>query len=52
MKIRWSLKQLLPFTYYSVYRSNNERYFHVWKMWFGRCYNQVKFSATVTGGGK
>jgi len=40
----WYFKQLLPLTYYSVYHSEGKRHFHIWKMWFGKCYNQVKFN--------
>ncbi len=39
----WYIKQLIPLTYYTTYRSDGVKYFHIWKMWFGKCYNQVKF---------
>lgn len=38
-RFKWYLKQLLPLTYRSRYRtSDGERRFCVWRMWFGRCF--------------
>ena len=43
-KILWYFKQLFPLIYYSVYSdSNNVKYFHIWRMWFGKVYNEDKF---------
>lgn len=39
----WYLKQLFPFLYYSKYKKENKYYFHIWRMWFGRCFNEIKF---------
>lgn len=38
-KIIWCLKQLLPLTYRSHFEMANKKYFCVWRMWFGRCFN-------------
>lgn len=39
-KIKWAIKQLLPLTYRTEYRDEQERkHYTVWKMWFGRCFN-------------
>lgn len=38
-KIIWAIKQLLPLTYRTTYGENGKRYFCVWQMWFGRCFN-------------
>lgn len=40
--IIWYLKQLLPLTYRSRYKEGDKNYFHVWNMWFGKCFNQDK----------
>lgn len=41
-KVLWYFKQLFPLIYYSTYEQDNKKYFHIWRMWFGHCYNQVK----------
>ena len=38
-KIIWSLKQLLPFTYFSEYTTEGRREVAIWKMWMGRSYS-------------
>ena len=38
-KIKWCIKQLLPLTYRSKYKSDGKDYFCVWNMWFGKSYN-------------
>ncbi len=43
-KILWALKQLIPLTYWSTYESGGEKYFSIWRMWFGRCFDITKFS--------
>ena len=36
----WYLKQLLPLTYWTKYRTDDgHQHFCIWKMWLGRCYN-------------
>jgi hypothetical protein len=42
-KILWYFKQLVPMTYRSRYEVNGNKVFHVWKMWFGKCYKQDKY---------
>jgi hypothetical protein len=37
--ILWYFKQLLPLTYRTTYERDNKKYFCVWNMWFGRCFN-------------
>ncbi len=40
MKCIWALKQLLPLTYRSRYRtSDGKSWFAVWRMWFGRVFD-------------
>lgn len=44
MKIFWYLRQLLPFTYRSKYKtSDGKRHFAVWKMFLGNCYDYEDF---------
>jgi len=38
-RLKWMVKQLLPFTYRSHYSEGNKKVFVVWNMWFGECYN-------------
>ncbi|WP_117161453.1 hypothetical protein [Paraliobacillus sp. X-1268] len=38
MKIIWYLKQLIPLTYRTKYTEDGVKYFTVWKMWLGKCY--------------
>ena len=42
-KIKWILKQLIPLTYWTKYKEGDEQYFEIWSMWFGKCYNSVRF---------
>lgn len=39
-RVRWSLKQLLPLKYHTVYRTGDEMYLNdeTWRMWFGRVF--------------
>jgi hypothetical protein len=37
--ITWYFKQLLPLTYRTDYAKNDKKYFCVWNMWFGKCFN-------------
>jgi hypothetical protein len=39
-KIKWYLKQLLPLTYRTTYLEKGSKYYTVWCMWFGQCFNQ------------
>lgn len=41
--MKWYLKQLLPLTYWGTYEEDGKKYFEIWKMWFGKCYNQTRF---------
>jgi hypothetical protein len=38
-KLVWYLKQLLPFTYRTYYKENDQRHFVVWRMWLGRSFD-------------
>ena len=42
-KIIWYVKQLLPFSYWTIYEKDAKRYFCIWKMWFGRCFDVIEF---------
>jgi hypothetical protein len=42
-KVLWYFRQLFPLIYYSVYSEGNIKYFHIWRMWFGKVYNEDKF---------
>ena len=42
----WCLKQLLPLTYRSTYSVGGKEVFHVWNMWFGKCFNQEAYYIT------
>jgi hypothetical protein len=35
----WTLKQLFPLTYRTTYGEGDKRYFSVWRMWLGRCFD-------------
>lgn len=38
-KLKWCLKQLLPFTYRSHFKTEDgNKHFSVWRMWFGRVF--------------
>jgi hypothetical protein len=37
-RILWYIKQLFPLTYRTTTEEDGEKYFHVWKMWFGHVY--------------
>jgi hypothetical protein len=40
MTIKWVLKQLLPFTYHSVFvDEKGQKWFCIWNMWLGKCFN-------------
>jgi hypothetical protein len=41
--LKWYLKQLLPLLYYTTYGKDNKKYFTIWRMWFGKVFNQVEF---------
>ena len=37
---KWYVRQILPLTYRSHYvEMNGKKYFTVWRMWFGRCFD-------------
>lgn len=38
-RILWYIKQLLPLTYRTHYKKAGKKYFCVWNMWFGKCFN-------------
>lgn len=39
-KVIWTLQQLFPLTYRTKYSDTaGNKYFCVWKMWLGRCFN-------------
>jgi hypothetical protein len=42
-KVLWYVKQLFPMTYYTTYGVDDKQYFSIWKMWFGKCFHEVKF---------
>ena len=42
-KVKWLFKQLLPFSYWTRYEQDGKKYFTIWNMWFGKCYNEIKF---------
>lgn len=35
----WYFKQLFPLTYRTTYRDEVGRWFCVWRMWLGRCFD-------------
>lgn len=38
--MRWRLRQLLPLTYRTTYRTQDgSTHFSVWRMWFGRVFD-------------
>ena len=44
-KLEWYLRQLLPLTYRSHYRtSDGTKQFDVWNMWFGRVFNHESYT--------
>lgn len=45
-KFLFSLKQLIPVTYWSTYRANDKKYFTVWRQWFCKPFNVVTFEIT------
>jgi hypothetical protein len=45
-KAIWFVKQLLPLAYWTEYEQDGKKYFHIWRMWFGKCFNQSKFQIT------
>ena len=45
-KIVWLLKQLVPLTYRSKYEKNGKKFFCVWQMWFGKCFNIEEYQIT------
>ena len=42
-KVKWLFKQLLPLSYWTKYEEDGKKYFTIWNMWFGKCYNEIKF---------
>jgi len=38
-RLKWYLKQLLPFTYVTTFTENDQRRLCVWRMWLGRCFS-------------
>ena len=46
-KIIYTLKQLLPLTYYSKYRvQNGAKELTIWTQWFGKPFNIKRFTLT------
>lgn len=46
-KITYTLKQLLPLTYYSKYRvQNGAKELAIWTQWFGKPFNIKRFTLT------
>lgn len=46
-KIIYTLKQLLPLTYYSKYRvQNGSKELAIWTQWFGKPFNIKRFTLT------
>lgn len=46
-KIIYTLKQLLPLTYYSKYRvQNGAKELAIWTQWFGKPFNIKRFTLT------
>jgi hypothetical protein len=45
----WYIKQLLPLTYWTTYTEteSGKKFFVIWRMWFGRSFDIIKFE---TGG--
>lgn len=35
----WALKQLLPLRYETEYHDKEGKWFCIWKMWLGECFN-------------
>ena len=42
-RVKWAVKQILPLTYRSHYKMDGEKYFSVWRMWFGRVFDHESF---------
>lgn len=43
----WWLKQWLPLTYWTTYRTNDGvRHFHIWRMWFGQTFDQTSMDVS------
>ncbi len=43
-RIVWCIRQLLPLTYRSHYGDESgQKYFAVWRMWFGRVFDHEVF---------
>lgn len=41
-KLIWTIKQLLPLTYWTKYKTNDGKsHFSVWNMWFGKVFNHT-----------
>ncbi len=40
-KLWWSLKQLLPLTYWTRYGDSTGSHFVIWRMWFGRSFSVI-----------
>ena len=38
-KFKWYFKQIVPLTYISTFREDDQRKLCIWKMWLGRSFN-------------
>ncbi|SFL80926.1 hypothetical protein [Salibacterium qingdaonense] len=44
-KIKWNLKQLLPFKYHTVHRTmSGQKKVTIWRMWMGRVFNSEQYT--------
>lgn len=41
-RLKWTLKQILPMTYWTTYSDGDGRWFCMWRMWLGRCSDIVR----------
>lgn len=37
-RLKWYLKQLLPFIYVTTFTADSKRRLCIWRMWMGRCF--------------
>ena len=37
-KVKWYIKQIFPLMYKTTYGKDGKKYFCVWRMWLGRCF--------------
>lgn len=42
-RIIWYLKQLFPLMYVSEYTANGKKELCIWRMWFGRCFDERRY---------